>query len=288
MSHVHVHEIRHLTRDGVRLAYVEAGPAHPSQPPILLIHGWMADHGIFGPQLEHLSRMRRVVAVHLRGHGASDKPEQEYTIRGYADDVAWQCHELRLDRPLLVATSMGGVIALEAAGRYPALACGLVMIDTAVLPPPAFVEAALKLSEAFRRPDYLEVARAQAYSLYGPHVDPDDPDRRERILAEVLDAHRYISQQAAVSSFVNWLRHDSLPAAQACRVPMAYLDSGHPAIVQGRDLVRLRKACPQLMIAKVLGAGHFSSLEVPDQVNAMIDRFMAVAVAVRPRTDQPV
>jgi pimeloyl-ACP methyl ester carboxylesterase len=36
--------------------------------------------------------------------------------------------------------------------------------------------------------------------------------------------------------------------------------------------------CPQLMVATTLGAGHFSPLEVPDQINAMIARFLAVAV----------
>jgi hypothetical protein len=30
------------------------------------------------------------------------------------------------------------------------------------------------------------------------------------------------------------------------------------------------------MVAQTLGAGHFSPLEVPDQVNAMIERFCAI------------
>ena len=34
---------------------------------------------------------------------------------------------------------------------------------------------------------------------------------------------------------------------------------------------------PQLVIAKTLGAGHCSYVFVPDQVNAMIEHFIAVS-----------
>lgn len=43
------------------------------------------------------------------------------------------------------------------------------------------------------------------------------------------------------------------------------------------DLDRFQGLCPQLMIGQTLGAGHFSPLEVPDQVNAMVERFCAIA-----------
>ena len=42
-------------------------------------------------QFDYFGRTDRVVAVDLRGHGASDKPVQEYTVAGFADDLAWLC-----------------------------------------------------------------------------------------------------------------------------------------------------------------------------------------------------
>ena len=36
----------------------------------------------------------------------------------------------------------------------------------------------------------------------------------------------------------------------------------------------LRRACPAITIGQTVGAGHFIQLEVPDQVNAMIERFL--------------
>ena len=45
----------------------------------------------------------------------------------------------------------------------------------------------------------------------------------------------------------------------------------------------LRKACPAITIGQTVGAGHFNQLEVPDQVNAMIEKFLAVTGLAGPR-----
>jgi hypothetical protein len=42
------------------------------------------------------------------------------------------------------------------------------------------------------------------------------------------------------------------------------------------DLPRLAALCPQLSFGRVVGSGHFLQLEVPAQVNAMLDRFLEV------------
>ncbi len=123
-----------LDREGVRLAYIEAGPARPASPPLVFIHGWMGDHHAILPQFLHFAETRRVVAIHLRGHGDSDAPEQDYTMAGFADDIAWQCRQLGLEKPLIVGHSLGGAIALELAGRHPDLPSGIVIIDSIVFP----------------------------------------------------------------------------------------------------------------------------------------------------------
>ena len=43
-----------------------------------------------------------------------------------------------------------------------------------------------------------------------------------------------------------------------------------------REALSLAIDRPNVMVAQTIGAGHFIQLEVPDQVNAMIERFLAV------------
>ena len=42
------------------------------------------------------------------------------------------------------------------------------------------------------------------------------------------------------------------------------------------DIARLRAVVPEFHFGHVVGSGHFCQLEVPAQVNAMIDRFLAL------------
>jgi hypothetical protein len=44
------------------------------------------------------------------------------------------------------------------------------------------------------------------------------------------------------------------------------------------DALRLLKIRPDLEVGVTVGAGHFHQLEVPEQVNAMIERFLAVSL----------
>jgi pimeloyl-ACP methyl ester carboxylesterase len=267
------------TRDAVRLAYVEAGPRRSEHPPLVLVNGWTGDHRIFTPQIAHFSRERRVVAVDLRGHGASDAPEQEYTMAGFADDVAWQCRELGLENPVVIGHSLGGAVALELCGRYPDLAAGLVMIDSMVMMPATLRDHpdTRRLLEGIGGPDYSAVSQASAWEI---GCDFDDTWRRRELFETYILAPCLATpQHVAYSTIANFiLDYDPAPAAAACKIPMAYISADVPVIEAGRDLERLKRFCPQLVTAKTLLAGHFSPVEVADQVNAMIARFLAVGL----------
>jgi pimeloyl-ACP methyl ester carboxylesterase len=271
-----------LARDGVNLAHFETGPGNPQSPPLVLINGWTGDHGIFTPQIIHFGESRRVVAIDLRGHGASDAPKQEYTIAGFADDIAWQCAQLGLEKPLVIGHSLGGAIALELCGRHPNLASGVMMIDSIVMAPPAVRDAPAvhQLLDGIGGPNYLTVSRANAWEI---GCDYDDPARRKAIYVKyILPPCENTPQHVAYSTIRNAiLNYDPVPAATACKIPMAYISADVPLVTMARDLDRLQQLCPQLVISKTLLAGHFNTIEVADQVNAMIERFLAVGLSVK-------
>jgi pimeloyl-ACP methyl ester carboxylesterase len=270
-----------MARDSVRLAHFEAGPQSPKDPPLVLVNGWTGDHGIFTPQIIYFSRTRRVVAVDLRGHGRSDAPRQEYTMAGFADDIAWQCAQLSLKKPVIIGHSFGGAVVLELCGRHPALASGMMMIDSIVMPPPGLRDApeVRQLLDGIGGPDYLAVSKANAWEI---GCDYDDPARRRAIYETyILPPCENTPQHVAYSAISCAMNYDPVPAARACRIPMAYISADVPLVNMARDLDQLQKLCPQLTIAKTLLAGHFNTIEVADQVNAMIERFLAVGLSAK-------
>jgi non-heme chloroperoxidase len=87
------------TNDGVTLRYDEAG----SGKPLVCIPGWSQTAAQFKHQLSGLSDRYRVIAVDMRGHGESDKPDNGYTIQRLAKDV----QDLLAARSLTDVTLMG-------------------------------------------------------------------------------------------------------------------------------------------------------------------------------------
>jgi pimeloyl-ACP methyl ester carboxylesterase len=256
------------------LAYEEAGNG---APPILFVHGFGGDHSHFAPQFDYFRRSHRVVAVDRRGHGQSDKPEQAYTIAAFADDLAWLCRELGLYKPVVVVHSMGA-IGLELAARFPELPGALVILDAPFLPPPEVQANFQQMLEGLRSPAYREVLRKMADTVI---FLPSDNSERKARLVEALCA---TPQQILVSTWENFLAHDTATAAASCQVPILYIGSVFPA-----NLARFRELCPQLVAGQTGGAGHFHQLEVPEQINAMIESFLvttltpqAVAATVEP------
>jgi pimeloyl-ACP methyl ester carboxylesterase len=261
--------MRHLTRDGVKLAYEDAGSG---SPPIVFVHGWTCNHTYFAPQAAHFGERHRVVSVDLRGHGQSDKPDGPYSIGGFADDVAWLCGQLRLDHPVVVGHSMGGMVAVELAARYPNLPSAVVACDSPLVPAAplmaAIADTAAKFHQAVWRPAHRAFLEQMLF------IATDDPKRRDAILADMTSAPDAVT----IGCFDAIAGANSEGAVAGCTVPFLYIAAA--AILA--DFAKLRQLCPKVVTGQTVGAGHFHQLEVPDQVNAMIERFLALSLNGRP------
>ena len=74
---------------------------------------------------------------------------------------------------------------------------------------------------------------------------------------------------------------DGEAATRACGVPMLHISADVPI----NDAAALRALNPLLRTGQTVGAGHFHQLQVPEQVNAMIERFLLLAPAAPPATN---
>jgi pimeloyl-ACP methyl ester carboxylesterase len=254
--------VKELVRDGRALRFVDRGEGAA----LVFVHGWCGDHTAFDPQIAHFAKTRRVVAPDLRGHGASD-PAESYRIADFADDVAWLAHELQLDRPVVVGHSLGGMIAVEAAAAFPDLFAAAVALDAPVVDDPLLaqgVEMQLAVFGGTQRstdgPAFLRAA------LFGPH---DDHDRATVIIESMMT----VPPAIALPSLADVKTWPAQARLLDCRQPVLciHIRGGGPT-----DPTTLATAHANVMVAQTVGAGHFIQLEVPDQVHAMIERFLHV------------
>lgn len=121
------------TDDGALLRLFETGHG----PPVLFLHGITHAAVIWAKQFEELSPTQRVLALDLRGHGASRPGHAGISIERCATDVAQLLEALDLSGVVVVGHSMGGMVAIELVADHPEAAervAGLVLVGASAAP----------------------------------------------------------------------------------------------------------------------------------------------------------
>lgn len=248
-------------------------------PPIFFVHGFACSHQDWRLQLADFSRDHEVIACDLRGHGATPGRPQECSIEHYGGDVAALLVNLDAPRAILVGHSMGCRVVLEANRLAPERVAGIVLVDgsrnagsnpaqaeraaRALLDKAGYAAFAESLfRQMFFTPSALAdaiVARAVKDSAeFGPHLWP----RISRWDAGEMDA-----ALAAVKAPLLAIQ-STKRSADAKRTPMQPGETS-PWL----DDVKARVANARIEI--IPDTGHFTMLEQPEKVNALIRDFAA-------------
>jgi hypothetical protein len=139
------------------------------------------------------------------------------------------------------------------------------MIDPPPLSKQVWKGFSAQLISSFEGPDGSAGRREFVEQMF---LSTDDPARRARIVETMTSVPNDIAIPLvrAIAAF------DAMAALRDCTVPVLTISSAVPT----NDAASLLEANPTMMIGQTVGAGHFLMLEVPEQVNPMIERFLAV------------
>jgi pimeloyl-ACP methyl ester carboxylesterase len=246
--------------EGVSLYYERAGSGDPE---LLFVHGWCCDHTAFGPQFAHFAQAHTVTALDLRGSGRSSAAEG-YQIADFTNDLARFCSAVGIVTPVVVGHSLGGMIAVELAAQHPSLLRGLVLVDPGPIDPlPETLERFRSVAHKLAAPDGEDFRRAFVH----------DMGARDEGLAnwigELMCGAPLPVATDVMRGVVAW---NGVAAFAQCAVPTLLL---RPDLYDDMEDFRMRSVKPDMEVGITVGAGHFHQLEVPDQVNGMIERFLA-------------
>lgn len=126
-----------------------------SGPDLILVHGWGMHAGIWGDLPAQLALHFRVTTLDLPGHGRSRDALARATLTDFTDAVAAVC----VRSALWLGWSLGGLIALDAARRYPDKVAKLVLVGAT----PKFVQG----------PDWPHAMPADVFTGFARSLERD-------------------------------------------------------------------------------------------------------------------
>ena len=239
----------------------------PADPAVGLFHGGGQTRHSWGSTAADLGAAGwHAITVDVRGHGDSTwSPTGDYTLDSYSSDVRAVIDHL--GRPaVLIGASLGGNAALEAIGRWPELALGLVLVDVSPFLQPEGAHRIREFMMARADEGFASLEEvADAISLYLPHRPrPNSLEGLRRNVRE-RDGRLYWHWDPAMfrSDRDEAVQRDRLvdparlgAAAESLRVPTLLVRGGASDVLSPQDAARFLKLVPHSEFAEVSGAHH--------------------------------
>ena len=117
-----------LMKSNINSIYFEE---HGKGHPLLLIAGLASDSQSWLPIVPGLAKHFRLIVFDNRGVGRSSQDNSDISIEEMADDCARLLKHLKLPSAYVLGHSMGGMIAMDLAIRYPDMVDKLILEATA-------------------------------------------------------------------------------------------------------------------------------------------------------------
>jgi pimeloyl-[acyl-carrier protein] methyl ester esterase len=238
--------------------------------PIVLLHGWGLSSAVWTPLLGHCSPTQASLALDLPGHGTAAAAGE--TLESWADALVTKLP----DNAVLVGWSLGGMLALHIAHRYPEKVAKLVLIGTT----PRFVQS----------DNWLPALPAGTLTDFQRNFDADPAATQRRFVAlqSLGDAaRRNVSgnltaaltptdgiHQPALATGLRFLADTDLRGlVPAIAQPVRLLHGGEDKLMPVAAAEWLADTLPNARISVFGNAGHAPFVSRAQECTALIESF---------------
>lgn len=263
---------KHHKADHGSIAYWVTADPNPTLPWLVFLPGLTADHRLFDKQVEHFASTANVLAWDAPSHGES----RPFALTWTLDDKARWLKEILdaegIAHPVLVGQSMGGYVSQAFMDLFPGVANGFVSVDSCPLKRSYYQGwelAALRHTKLMLLAIPWKAlvnlgAKGNATTEYGQAIMREmmlDYDKSEycdlsahgfRVLADAVDANR--------------------PYDIAC--PLLIICGEEDGAGSAKRYNRAWERRTGIPVTWIPNAGHNSTCDAPDEVNAAIEAFV--------------
>ena len=244
--------------------------------PAIFLHGITSNAAVFDPLLLNLKNHYRCIAVDQRGHGFSDKPDDGYGAKDYAEDLVALIKTLNSGCAIIVGHSLGARNGIEAAAMSPELIKCVVAIDfTPFIEKEVFDALETRVNAGDRVFKSREEIEAYLHDRY-PLMPPDAVKRRAMSAYREVDGGlRPLASARAMALTAAGLRDDLEPAFRSVQRPVLVVRGALSKLVSAAALEKSRLLRPDLPVLVVDSVDHYVNEEAPDVITKAILDFAA-------------
>ena len=237
----------HAAVNGISIWYATFG----SGPPVVLLHGGLANSNYWGNQVPALAETHRVIVMDSRGHGRSTRNAQPYGYALMASDVIGLMDFLGIPQAAIVGWSDGAIIGLELAIHNPDRLRGVFAF--AANYNPSGVTENLDKNVTFN--SFIERCR-QEYP--GLSATPDGYQAFLDAITKMWDTEPNLNP-------------DTL---RAIHVPFVIADGDHDEAIKRSQTEEMATLIPGAGLLIQPNVSHFSMLQDPRQFTGDVEHFL--------------
>jgi pimeloyl-ACP methyl ester carboxylesterase len=250
--------------NGVRLSYAISGTG---EIPLVLVHGSWFSRRSWDPVVPQFAESFRVLTYDRRGHGESERPSGQGSVREDVADLAALIEHLGLAPAWVAGQSFGASIVLRLAGERPDLLRGIMghepplfslLADDPTLAAmlEEFSEASAKTAERIASGDHAGAAEQFVEEVVGPGLWAQfPPEIRHMIIEHAPTFLDEANDPDAIAFDLEWMGRFPHPAL------LTRGDESPPAFAA--IISKLVEALPSAEVSTFAAAGHAPQMEHP-------------------------
>lgn len=256
---------------GAKLYYEDEGRGEET---LIFGHSMLFNLRMFDRQVDYFKDQYRCVRFDFRGHGKSESTSNGYDLDTLTEDAVELINTLNCGPCHFVGFSMGGMVAMKAALKYPNLIKSLILIDTSSEPEPKGGMVRNKAMLFVAKHIGLQPLANKVVNMFFAKDFLNDPNRKD--LKKVWKNHFVQNDRVGIVKAVKGVLYRG-------GMTSVIGDIEHPTTImvgendQLTDLSKaeiLNKTIKNSSLKLIPRAGHMGPVEEPDIVNRFMEEHL--------------
>jgi pimeloyl-ACP methyl ester carboxylesterase len=237
----------HAAVNGISIYYAVYGQG----PPVILLHGGLANTEYWGNQIKALAPHHTVIAMDSRGHGRSSRDARPYGYDLMADDVVALMDALKVPKADIVGWSDGGILGLDLAIRHPDRVGKIFAFAANTVP------SGVK-DDVEKNPTFAAFIKRAGEEYATRSATPKEYDAFVEQISKMW------------ASEPNWTDAQ----LQAIAAPVLVVDGDHDEAIKREHTEYIAAAIPHAGLLILPNASHFAFLQDPELFNFAVLHFL--------------